>query len=199
MKQTLKIGITLVVVATLAMSGIALAQVTTDDTAPAVEDTRAYQGIQDKLAPLVEDGTISQAQADAVATALAEGMRRGPGGGRGFRAIQQVAEFLELSDDELKAAIEEYDTIAEIAEANGSSADEVVAYLLDQLEEHLATAVDDGRLTQDEADERLADAEEHLTEMVNSDIPERPLGGRGPGGRGPGGRGIHTPGTGGDA
>ena len=191
MKQTLKIGITVLVVAGLAMSGIALAQATETD-APAVEDTAAYGRIQDKLAPLVEAGTINQGQADAVAATLAEGLR-GPGGGRGFRGIRAVADFLDLTPDEMKAALAEYDTLADLAAANGSSGDELIAYLVAQAEEHLATAVADGRMTQAEADEKLADAEEHITELVNSPIPEpgdRPMGGHGE--HGPGGNGANV-------
>ena len=190
MKQTLKIGITVLVVAALGMSGIALAQ-TSDDTATtvAVEDTPAYDRIQEKLAPLVEDGTINQEQADAVSAALAEGLR-GPGGGRGFRALQGVAEFLDLTPDEMRAALAEYDTLADLAAANGSSGDELIAYLVGQAEEHIADAVADGRMTQEQADEKLADLEDHIAELVNSAIPEpgdHPIGrgGRG-GGFGPG-------------
>lgn len=57
---------------------------------------------------------------------------------------------------------------------------------MSQVEEHLAEGVAAERITQEEADEKLAQAEEHITELVNSDIPEpgdRPFG---RGGRGPG-------------
>ncbi len=184
MRQTIKIGITFVVVAALAMSGIALAATTDDDTVPAVEDSRAYQGIQSRLAPLVEAGTITQAQADAVTEALATG--RGPGGmARGFRVIHQVADFLGLTVEEMRAAIQEYDTLADIAAANGSSADELVAHLVAAFEEHLALAVENGRITQERADELLAGAVEHLTEIVNGEIPQPPA--DRPGSRGRGG------------
>jgi polyhydroxyalkanoate synthesis regulator phasin len=184
MKQTLKIGITVLAVAALAMSGVALAQTTEDDTVE-IEDTRAYQALQEQLAPLVEDGTISQEQADAVAAALAENLPR-LGGGRGLRALRATADFLDLTPEEMREALSEYETLADLAAANGSSGDELIAYLVAQVEEHLEEAVDAGRITQEEADEKLADAEEHITEMVNSEIPEpgdRPLG---RGGRGPG-------------
>jgi len=69
----------------------------------------------------------------------------------------------------------------------------LIAYLVDQAEEHIADAVADGRMTQEEADEKLADLEDHITELVTSDIPEpgdRPMGGGGGrGGHGPGGFG----------
>jgi polyhydroxyalkanoate synthesis regulator phasin len=161
-----------------------LAAQATENDAPAVEDTKAYGMLQDRLAPLVEDGTINQEQADVIAATLAESMR--PRAGRGLRALQAVAEFLELTPEEMREALSEYDTLADLAEANGSSGNELIAYLVDEVEEHLADAVADGRITQDEADERLVDAEKHITELVNSDIPEpgqRPVR---PGGRGPG-------------
>lgn len=186
MKQTLKIGITVLVVAALAMSGVALAQTTEDDSVE-VEDTRAYQALQEQLAPLVEDDTISQEQADIIAATLAENMRGGFGGrGRGLRALQATAEFLGLTADEMKDALAEFDTLADLAAANGSSGDELIAYLITQVEEHLDEMVADERITQAEADDRLADAEEHLTEMVNGDIPEPGDGPMGRGGRGPG-------------
>jgi hypothetical protein len=186
MKQTLKIGITVMVVAALAMSGVALAQTTEDDTID-IEDTRAYQALQEQLAPLVEDDTISQEQADIIAATLAENRRGGfGGGGRGLRALAATAEFLDLTAEEMQDALTEYDTLADLAAANGSSGDELIAYLITQVEEHLAQAVADGRITQDEADEKLADAEDHITELVNGEIPEpgdHPMrrGGRGPG------------------
>ena len=179
MRQTLKIGVTVVVVAALAMSGIALAQTTEDDDTVQVEDTRAYQAILDHLAPLIEDDTITAAQAEAVAATLAENMR-GPGRGRGLRALRATAEFLELTGEEMRAALTEFDSLADLAAANGSSGAELITYLVSQVEEHLATAVEEGRITADEAEEKLAEAEEHITELVNGDIPEPRRGGRGP-------------------
>lgn len=179
MRQTLKIGITAVVVAALAMSGIALAQTTAEEETMAVEESRAYQAILDHLAPLIEDDTITEAQAEAVASTLAENMRGHGGRGRGLRALRATAEFLELTPEEMREALAEYDTLADLAAANGSSGAELIAYLVAQVEEHLATAVEEGRITEEEAAEKLADATEHITEMVNSDIPE-PRGERGP-------------------
>lgn len=186
MKQTLKIGITMVVVAALAMSGIALAQ--TDDTAVDVTETPAYDRIIDKLQPLVDDGTLDDDEAAAVAELLAgefRGRRHGPGT---FRGLVAVADFLGLDAEEMRAALEEYDTIAAIAEANGSSADAVIDHLLSLCEERLDEAVENGRITEDEKADLLASAEERITEMVTNSLPEpgdRPIhrrrGGFGPG------------------
>jgi len=189
MKQTLKIGITLMVVVALAMSGIALAAQADEDTASGdVTETPAYSRIIEKLQPLVDDGTLDESEAAAVAGLLAgefRGPRRGPGG---FHGLAAVADFLGLDGEEMRAAVQEYDTIAEIAEANGSSADAVIDHLLSLCEERLDQAVENGRITDEEKAEKLANAEERITEMVNNPLPEpgdRPFRGR-PGGFGPG-------------
>ena len=188
MKQTLKIGITALVVATLAMSGIALAQ-TDESTDEAAQN--AVTRIAEKLQSLVDDGTITADQADAVAEVLADGFRpRGPKGHRGPNP-GAVAEFLGMEVDDFREALQEYDTLADLAAANGSSGAELISFLVGQAEERLDQAVADGKIEQADADEKLAEATEKITEMVNSEIPEDAgqRGGRGQGRRGPGGQG----------
>jgi len=195
MRQTLKIGITLVVVAAIALSGIALAQTSSDDsttaTTVAVQDTPAYSHILDTLAPLVDDQTIDQTQAEAVAELLAQDLPRGPRPFR-FQAFAQVADLFDMTPLELKEALADYDSLAAFAEANGSSADEVIGVLVDAISTRLDEAVANGRITADEAATRLDEATQHITDMVNGDLPAAPMGDGfgGPGGhRGPGGPG----------
>jgi 3-hydroxyacyl-CoA dehydrogenase len=187
MKQTIKIGITVLVVAALAMSGIALAQSTDDTDADADQVARGVEVIMEKLGPLVEDGTITEAQAEAVAETLAESRpgnrpHRGPGKG-----LAEAAEFLGLEVEDLAQQLRDGATLAEIA---GDQTDELIALMVDAVEEKLAEAVANERLTQEEADEKLAEAEERITTFVNEGLPERPEGeGRGGGRRGLGGPG----------
>jgi polyhydroxyalkanoate synthesis regulator phasin len=185
MKQTLKIGITVLVVAALTMSGIALAQ--TDESTDEPVNQQAVTKIVEKLQGLVDDGTISADQAQAVAEALAEGFR--PGGHRGHRGpnLGAVAGFLEMEVEDFRAALQEYDTLADLAAANGSSAEELIDFLVSKADERLAQAVENGRIDQAEADEKLVEIEEKITEMVNSEIPEPGDRQGRPGRRGPGG------------
>jgi polyhydroxyalkanoate synthesis regulator phasin len=190
MKHTLKVGFTALVIAAVTMSGIALAQ-TDEATDEAAQN--AVTRIAEKLQALVDDGTITADQANAVAETLAEGFKPGGRQGPGHRANPgAIAEFLGMEMDAFREALQEYDTLADLAAANGSSGTEVIDYLVGQAEEHLAEAVADGKFDQAEADEKLAQATERITEMVNSDIPEPgeggPRGRRGPGG--PGGEGA---------
>ena len=93
MKQTLKIGVTVLLVMALTMSGIALAQTGGGDDEAAAGDGPVAK-ILEALGPLVADGTITQAQAEAVAETLAEALpERRPH--RGARLlIGAAAEFL---------------------------------------------------------------------------------------------------------
>lgn len=188
MKQTLKIGITALVVAALTMSGIALAQ--TDESATDEAATQnAVTRIAERLQELVDAGTISADQAQAVAEHLADGFRPGGRGGHRGPNFGALAEFLGMDGEDFRAALQEYDTLADLAAANGSSADEVIDFLVTQAEERLAQAVEDGKIDQAEADEKLAEITDKITEMVNSEIPEPGAreGRRGPGRGGPGG------------
>jgi len=181
MKQTLKIGITVLVVASLAMSGIALAQTdeTTDEAAQ-----NAVTRIAEKLQSLVDDGTITADQAEAVAEALADGFKGGPRRGHHRPHVGALAEFLGMEADAFREAMQEHDTLADLAAANGSSGGEVIDFLVGQVQEKLDEAIADGKFDQAEADEKLADATERITEMVNNGPPEDggPRGQRGPGG-----------------
>jgi hypothetical protein len=95
---------------------------------------------------------------------------RGPGRGAGMEA---AAEALGMTADELRTALRDGQTIAEIAEANGVDVQVVIDAMVAEAQEHLAEKVAAGEMTQEEADEKLASLEERITERVNSDEPRR--------------------------
>lgn len=143
---------------------------------------RVAERLQEILAPLVQEGTIDQAQADAVVTALQEAGppegRRGPGGpgGPGHHrgaGMDAAAEALGLSDDELREQLRGGSSLAEVAEAQGVDVQVVIDALVAELSERLAERVESGDLTQEEADEKLAEATERITERVQQGPPER--------------------------
>jgi len=175
MKQALKIGITLLVVTGLAMSGIALAQ-ERDDEAPATGAGWAASVILEKLAPLVEEGTITSGQAEAVAETLAEGLpRRGRFHGPARRGLNAVAEFLDMEPADLVERLREGATPAEIA---GDRVDDLIAFMVGSAAERVEAAVEAGRITREQADARLAQIEERCTRLVEegpSLRPERPI------------------------
>lgn len=195
MIRTLKTGLVAAVVGAIVVSGVAFAQ--TDESTD-VTESPAYTRIYEGLSPLVEQGVITDSQADQIAAALAEagpgfGHRRGHrGGGPG---LDTAAEFLGMDVEDLRTQLHDGATLADIA---GTQTDDLIAALVSDAQERVAQAVEEGRITQDEADEKLAEIAQRITDMVNGERPERPQGERGPGRGGPG-RGFGPGGPGADA
>jgi predicted DNA-binding protein YlxM (UPF0122 family) len=119
------------------------------------------------------------------------GDRGGPGGfpmiGKGLDA---AAETLGQTEDELRTALRDGKTLAEIATEKGVDRQALIDALVADAKAKLAEKVADGSITQEQADERA----ERLTEAVGSMVDgEGPMGrggfggGHGPGRGGPGG------------
>jgi hypothetical protein len=163
------------------------------DEAPGADDERPEPGtrLREVLQPLVDDGTITAEQADAVTATLVEarpergeggfghgpgGHRGGPGGmfGRGGPGIgsEALTDLLGLEAGELRDQLRDGATLAEIATAQGIEVQAVVDTLVAELTERLDAAVADGRIEQSDADDKLADATEKITEMVNNGRPD---------------------------
>ena len=128
--------------------------------------------IKDALAGLVTDRTLTQEQADAVATTLAEALPpRGHGAHRGGGLhLAEAAEALGISVEEIREAAAEGTSLAELAAANDVTQEALVDALVAAHEEKLDAAVADGRLTQAQADERLAAFEARVTERLDDPI-----------------------------
>jgi polyhydroxyalkanoate synthesis regulator phasin len=190
--------------AAIAVSGLGVLGLGATAIAGAQDDSSDDEDggwVQDALSGLVDDGTISQEQADAVEDALEDarpdhGFGHPGFGHRGFvlwfgGELSTVAESLGIGEDELRSALEDGRTIAEIAEEQGVEVQDVVDDIVAAQREFLDEAVADGDLTQEDADEILAGAEERATAFVNGempdpedlpDLPEMPnFGDRGPG------------------
>jgi hypothetical protein len=172
--------------ATLLAPGLAGAQDDTD-TPEAVEETvrpEAGDRIAEALQGLVDDGTITQAQLDAVVETLVQARpERGPrahGGPGRFAPGADLAEVLGLERSELREAIAGGQSLADVAAEQGVDTQELIDALVDAAEERVAAALENGRIDQEKADEILADAAERAEDVVNGQFD---FGGhRGPGG-----------------
>jgi len=150
----------------LTLGGVAVAVPVLADTDG---ETSVVDRIKSALSGLVDDGSLTQEQADEVASTLSEA-GLGRGGHHGDRiGLETAATALGMTEAELRTALQEDGTsLADVAEAQGVEVDTLVDALVEAQQERIAQAVEDGRLTQAEADERLADLEERVTERVNS-------------------------------
>jgi len=159
----------------------------------------------------VTEGNLTEEQAER----MRERMEHAPGAwgrGRGFKAphgegfraprggmmgravaspIGVAAEKMGISVDELMAKIQEGKSIADVvATVDGVELEDITGAYMDQLGEALSQAVENGRMTQEQADSMLEQAEKMVPEMLNNTWE-----GRGPG-RFPGGfPGMRYPGA----
>ena len=183
-------------------AGIDLAEVIFDD-------------FTERMAQAVEDGRLTQEEADQKLAEMQEridngelpigpggpgghGKQDGPGGQGGPggevpgsqndgdrpERTNPIAEALGMTQEEFKAALESGQTVEELADDAGIDLAEVI---FDDFTERMAQAVEDGRLTQEEADQKLAEMQERID---NGELPIGPGGPGGLGGQGrPGGQG----------
>jgi len=103
-----------------------------------------------------------------------EGERQGRRGHRGNCGLEEAAAAIGIDEADLRAALDNGDTIADVAEANGVDVDEVIAAMVDAKADRLDAKVAEGRITQEEADNKLADDEARITDRVNGvqDAPD---------------------------
>lgn len=170
-----------------AQDGTATTRVAAPDRA-AQPDPKAR--LQATLQPLVDDGTLTQAQADKVIDALiaargkhADGApndgpegHRGPARGRfGMPRLEAAATALGMNADELGSQLRSGTTIKDIAASKGIDPQAVIDAVIADQRTRIDQAVKDGRITQAQADERIAEMTSRITAFVNGDLPPKPL------------------------
>lgn len=177
-------------------SGTTPAPPTPDAPKPAADAPKPTadreQRVRDLLQPLVDDGTITAAQLDAIVAKLAtaepggkDGGRPGgtgrPGGLGGIgglgrildAGVDTVATTLGISADDVRAALRDGTTLKALAEAHGKTAQDVIDALVAATKTQLDAKVADGSMTQAEADTALAAATIGIPALVNNGIPAR--------------------------
>ena len=101
----------------------------------------------------------STASGRAVATAA-----QCPGG------LADLADVIGISTDDLRGALRDGQTLAEVAEANGVDPQQVVDLLVVNGTERLDAAVAAGRIDQATADERKASLPDRAADLVNGEL-----------------------------
>ncbi len=197
-----------VVLAALAGGGGAIAatqlgsdadeQAIIDDAAKrlGVEPSELSEALEQAYAARIEAavaaGELTREQADALEERLQAGDvplvggplfgHHGPGfgghHGLHFGGLDAAASYLGLTEAELRERLESGKTLAEVATAEGKSVDGLKQAMLDAAKDELDAAVADGKLTQEQAKELLANLEERIDDLVNGTLP-------GPGGHRP--------------
>ncbi len=147
-----------------------------------LEDATKAAAIEQVDAALKE-GKITQAQADELKARIQSGEFppfAGPLFGPRFGHFHRggpplfgekrsaAADYLGLTQAELRTKLNAGRTLADIAKARGKSVDGLKQAILDEAEKKLDQLVEDGELTQAEADEMLARMKSHIDELVDN-------------------------------
>ena len=162
------------------LAGAQTDESTTDTPAEPAEKGRR---MRDALAPLVEDGTISQAQADAVISALAAARpARGPHRGHfhfGPVRLEAAAGALGMTVEELRAALRDGQNLAEVAASKGVDPEKVVGAVVAATRTRMEEKVSSGALTREQADRLLSELTERTRAFVDGEGPMLGRHGRG--------------------
>lgn len=178
---------------TAAVAGVALAGLIGVGVATAADGNGPASRLGEVLSGLVNKGTITQQQADEVAEALTEA-HADAWAERDEARAQREAEIDDLLQNTLgkdlagvRAELAQGRTLLEVA---GDDADDLAAAMLDLLGQRLDQAVDEGRLTDDQAAAALDRANERADAWLAGETTGRGgglgllLGGMGPQGHG---------------
>ena len=148
------------------------------------------QALENRVDAAVAAGRLTEAQGEELKERIASGdlslLGVGPGRvhhGHFFGGLEAAADYLGVTDTELREQLQDGSSLAEIAEAEGKTVDGLVNALVAAAKADLADAVKAGRLTDAQRDGLEADLSDRIRSFV-----EREPGLRGP--HGPGGFGA---------
>ncbi len=163
----------------------------TDSSPAAPNDDEAPEAgtrLRDALQPLVDDGTITPAQADAVVDELKDGMPEHGGrmghGGPGHRGGGQLGRMIgDASDvvtgalgidaDTLRTELQAGKSLADIAVEHDVDPQAVIDALVAEATTQIDQAVTDGKIDADRAAEMKAELVDRVTDRVNGVRPDR--------------------------
>jgi ribosomal protein S20 len=147
--------------------------------APAPEPPKRAGLLDQTLKSLVDDGTITQAQADAITSRLQDnaqklreelGPRLGPIGKGLGQSLDKIAQVIGITVDDLEAQLKQGKTLAEIA---GDKKQDLITALTDAANARIDKAVADGHLSAEKAATLESQVTERITRLVEQGLPGR--------------------------
>jgi hypothetical protein len=151
------------------------------------------QALKNRVDAAVEDGRLTEEQGQRMKEKIEAGDAPlfGLGPAPEFRhhfdhgpvpaKFDAAARYLGMTEEELRRALEDGKTLAQVARDRNKSVDGLVDALVARAEQKLARVVAEGRMSEAEKREFLSRLREHLTEVVNGRAPPMFHRDRGPG------------------
>jgi hypothetical protein len=144
--------------------------------------------LKNRIDAAVAAGRLTKAQGDELKARIDSGDLPLGLGGLGhhggpfghFLELDAAADYLGLSESQLRSELSGGKTLAQVARDHGKSVDGLIDAMVGEAKKHLDDAVADGRITRAQADSVLADLKQRITDRVNNGT----FRGAGPGFRG---------------
>jgi hypothetical protein len=138
--------------------------------------------LKNRVDEAVEDGRLTEAQGEKMKDAIDDGELPGFGFGIGPKLhhhgplgnFDAAADYLGLTEAELRAALEDGRSLADVAKSEGKSVDGLVDALTADARQKLAQAVEDGHITQAQREAMQQDLEARIRDFVNRMPPALP-------------------------
>jgi hypothetical protein len=145
---------------------------------PAKLSDALKKALSDRVEAAVAAGRITKAEGDALKQRINSsdfplfgGFRGGFGHFGFFGRLAAAADYLGLTEAQLRAQLDRGKTLAQVAEAQGKAVDGLVDALVAAAKQRLDAAVAAGRLTQAQASEMLSGLRERISNLVNARLP----------------------------
>jgi hypothetical protein len=144
------------------------------------------QALKNRVDDAVEDGRLTKEQGERMKERIDANevplFGLGPMGGFDrpghhmfFHAkLEAAAEYLGMTRAQLREALQDGKTLAQVARDRDKSVDGLVDALVDEAEKMLDEDVEAGRLTEAEKKEMLSRLEDRITDFVNGRFPDPP-------------------------
>ena len=146
------------------------------------------KALEDRVDAAVAAGRLTKAQGDELKQRIETGevpFFAGPGGGPGFRhrfgghgefhkGLDAAATYLGLTEAQLQSQLESGKSLAEVAKAQNKSVSGLEDALVKDVQDKLDQAVKDGRLTKAQEQQLLSGLKQHVDDLVNGKVPDRP-------------------------
>jgi hypothetical protein len=141
------------------------------------------KALENRVDDAVAAGRLTKAQGDEMKQRIESGdfpLFFTPG--LGFRhmtgmfegRLDAAAQYLGLTEDQLRTQLENGKSLADVAKAQNKSVGGLVDAILADAKTKLDAAVKSGRITQSQEDSALADLKARITDFVNGTPPARP-------------------------
>jgi hypothetical protein len=148
------------------------------------------KALEDRVDAAVAAGRLTKQQGDALKQRIESGdvpFFAGPGpgfdrhfgfGGPGMHVVHEgldaAAGYLGLTEAQLQSKLESGKTLAQVAKDQGKSVDGLENALVKEAQTKLDQAVKDGRLTKAQEQQMLSGLKQHIGDLVNGKVPDRP-------------------------